>query len=232
MHNMYMLVHGRRQRHHAWMIAPHAPTLGNVAEHLRDDEIHVWQLAYQTTQGRAPLRHVLAAYLGIDADDVTLVVGEHGRPALAASHDPLLGFNWSHSGDHALIAIGRQVTPGIDLERRRERPRALEIARRYFNADESAALAALPAVDRSIAFLELWTAKEAVLKSLGHGIAFGLHRLSIASDGDRLTLQHLDGDDSRAWQLQRLAVDPALLAALAWRGDTRQIRLHTLASDA
>ena len=212
------------------MIAKHAQTLANLAECLRDDEIHVWHLPYQATQGRAPLRRVLAAYLGIDADTVALVDGEHGRPALASSHDQPLGFNWSHSGDHALIALGRHVVPGIDVERRRERPRALEIAQRYFSVDEAAALATLPAADRSDAFLELWTAKEAVLKALGRGIAFGLHRLSITSTADQLILRQLEDDDIHAWQLQRLAVDTTLLAALAWRGDARQIRLGTLAS--
>lgn len=214
------------------MTAPPAQTLANVAEHLRDDEIHVWLLAYRHAQGRAPLRRVLAAYLGIDVGGVALVDGEHGRPELAGHLvDRSLGFNWSHSADHALIAVGRQIVPGIDLERLRPRPRALEIAQRYFSAGEAAALATLPAADRSTAFLELWTAKEAVLKALGRGIGFGLHRLSIASDGDRLTLQQFDGNDSRAWQLQRLAVGPALLAALAWHGGPRKIRLHTLASD-
>jgi len=212
------------------MIAASAQTLANVAEHLRDDEIHVWHLGYRREQGRAPLRRVLAAYLGIDADVVDLVDGEYGRPALATGHDQSLGFNWSHSGEQALIAIGRHVMPGIDVEHRRERPRALEIAQRYFSGDEAATLAALPAADRSNAFLELWTAKEAVLKALGRGIAFGLHRLSIASTRNQLTLLQLEDDNIHAWQLQRLAIDPALLAALAWRGDARQIRLGTLVS--
>jgi 4'-phosphopantetheinyl transferase len=212
------------------MIAPPAPTLANVAEHLRDDEIHVWRLAYRHAQGRAPLRRVLAAYLGVDADDVALVEGEHGRPELPAGRNRSIGFNWSHCADHALIAIGRHVVPGIDLERLRPRPRALEIARRYFSADEATALTELPEAQRSSAFLELWTAKEAVLKAMGRGLAFGLHRLSIARDGDQLMLLHLDGDDTRAWQLRRLPVDSALLGALAWRGGPRQIRLYTLAS--
>ncbi|GAB2540283.1 4'-phosphopantetheinyl transferase family protein [Rhodanobacter koreensis] len=213
------------------MIASHAQTLANVAEHLRDDEIHVWHLAYRHAQGRAPLRQVLAAYLGTEADAVALIDGEHGRPAFAAAHDSPIGFNWSHSGDHALIAIGRHVVPGIDLEHVRPRPRALDIARRYFSADEATALASLPTEDRSVAFLELWTAKEAVLKALGRGLAFGLHRLSIASNDAHLSLQQLEGEDAQAWQLQRLAVDATLLAALAWRGTARQIRLHRLASN-
>lgn len=213
------------------MIALHAPTLANVAEHLRDDEIHVWQLAYRHFLGRAPLRRVLAAYMDIAPAAVVLVDGEHGRPTLATGHRSTIGFNWSHSGEHALIAIGRHIAPGIDLEQRRERPRALEIARRYFSADEAAALASLPPAQRSAAFLELWTAKEAVLKALGRGLAFGLHRLSIANAGAQLSLRHFEGEDIHAWQLQRVALDASLLAALAWRGAARQVHLHRLASD-
>ena len=212
------------------MTATHLQTLANVAEHLLDDEIHVWQLDYLPQRGREPLRRVLGAYLGVDADCVTLTSGEHGRPALDCGHDPSLGFNWTHSANRALIAIGRRITPGIDLEQLRPRPRALEIAQRYFSADETAALAALPAAQRHAAFLELWTAKEAVLKALGRGIAFGLDRLSIASTADQLLLQRLEGDDAAAWQLQRLALDSSQIAALAWRGGARRIRLGTLAS--
>jgi 4'-phosphopantetheinyl transferase len=213
------------------MTAAPASTLANVAEHLRDDEIHVWRLDYRPSCGRAPLRAVLAAYLGIAAAQVALTDGEYGRPGLAAGLDPSLGFNWSHSGAHALVAVGRHVTPGIDLECLRPRARALEIAERYFSAEEAAALAALPEAERSAAFLELWTAKEAVVKALGRGLAFGLDRLSIASAANRLRLQRLEGDDAGAWQLQRLELDRHLIGTLAWRGGKRRIRLATLASD-
>jgi 4'-phosphopantetheinyl transferase len=214
------------------MIAMHTSPckLANAAAHLHDDEIHVWYLAYRREQGRKPLRMLLGAYLGIEAKAVVLVDGEHGRPQLGSAHDPSLGFNWSHSGDHALIAMGRHVTPGIDLERLRNRPRALAIARRFFGNEESATLTALPAEARSAAFLELWTAKEAVLKAIGRGLAFGLDRLSITSGPAGLELVGLDGDDPRAWQLQRLSIDQLHVGALAWRGSVRKIQLRTLAS--
>lgn len=212
------------------MIATHALTLAKLAEHLGDDEIHVWRLDYQPQRRRGPLREVLAAYLGVNSEQVVLTHGEYGRPALAESLDQSLGFNWSHTGNHALIAVGRHVAPGVDVERLRARPRAMEIATRYFSRDEAAALAVLPADVRAAAFLELWTAKEAVLKALGRGLAFGLDRLSVMHEGGRPTLQRLDGHDVEAWQLQRLPVDDALVAALAWRGGERRIRLGTLAS--
>lgn len=206
-------------------------TLANVAEGLRDDEIHVWHLGYRPKNGRKPLCKVLSAYLGLKPADVFLAEGEHGRPVLAPGHEQPLGFNWSHSGEHALIAVGRHISPGVDIERHQDRPRALEIARRYFTKEESSALSALSADQRSLAFLELWTAKEAVLKALGRGIAFGLHRLSISSGSGALDLQQLEGDDVGAWQLQRLEPGPSLIAALAWRGGPRRIRQASLAID-
>lgn len=213
------------------MIVTPVETLAKLADGLRDDEIHVWHVHYARQQGRAPLRRVLAAYLGVHDHDVKLTEGAHGRPTLAPSLDASLGFNWSHSGQHALIAIGRHVTPGVDVERQRQRPRALEIAQRYFTREESDALAALPAEQRHAAFLELWTAKEAVLKAIGRGIAFGLDRLNIVGDADVIALDRLDGDDVREWQLRRLRFEPALLGALAWRGEAKQVRCGFLAFD-
>ena len=212
------------------MPVTHAALPANLAERLPDNEIHVWQLAYRTEQRRAPLHALLAAYLGIEPQRLRLVDDAHGRPALGAAHGHTLGFNWSHSGPHALVAIGRHVAPGIDVELQRARPRALEIARRFFSAEEADALAALPPDQRSAAFLDLWTAKEAVLKALGRGLAFGLHRLSIARTAEGLALRRLEHDDVSAWQLRPLVLDAALVAALAWRGGARQIRHFRLAS--
>ncbi|OOG60808.1 4-phosphopantetheinyl transferase [Rhodanobacter sp. B05] len=212
------------------MIAAHPGNLIDAAARLDDDAIQVWYLDYRPAQGRQPLRLTLAAYLGIDADAVTLVEGEHGRPRLDPAHGSSLDFNWSHSGEHALIAVARGISPGIDIERRRPRPRALPIARRFFGNDEADALAALPEEARDAAFLEIWTAKEAILKAHGRGIGYGLQRLRILSTRAQLRLLRFDDDDVDAWQLQRLAIAPDLVGALAWRGAPRTIQLEVLAS--
>ncbi len=211
-------------------IAARARSLTEAAAGLDDGAIHVWSLDYRSAQRRQPLLRTLAAYLGISADEVTLAEGAHGRPQLQSPHDSTLDFNWSHSGDHALIAVARGIAPGIDLERRRPQPRALPIARRFFDSDEAESLAALADDARAAAFLELWTAKEAVLKAHGHGISYGLRRLRILSTPERLRLERFDGEDTAAWQLQRLAVAPGLIAALAWRGPPRAIEMGSLAS--
>lgn len=203
--------------------------VADVARTLADDAVHVWQLDYQRQQRRAPLIAVLAAYLNIEATGVSLIAGEFGRPALDPRHGSTLDFNWSHSGSQALVAIARDLAPGIDIERVRARPRALLIAERYFCAEETAMLAALTEAQRPRAFLELWTAKEAVLKALGRGIAFGLNRVSVAGAAEQLTLRRLDGEDTHRWQLQRVDAGAGYIAALAWRGGPRSVRLGTLA---
>lgn len=200
-----------------------------VAEHLREDEIHVWRMAYDHHRGRAPFQAILAAYLGLAADEVALEAGEFGRPRLAGANAGALHFNWSHSGDQALCAVARGVEPGVDLERLRPRPRALEIAQRYFSHEETAALAALAPERRDAAFLQLWTAKEAVLKATGRGLAFGLHRLGIADEEERLALRFLDGELPAQWQLHRLALDDQHVGSIAWRGGPRMLALRTLA---
>jgi 4'-phosphopantetheinyl transferase len=199
----------------------------DLAERLRDDEVHVWRLPYAPTDGRAPLLGLLGAYLGCSAGSLQLVSGEHGRPALAEAS---IDFNWSHSGAIAFAAVARGVAPGIDVERLRPRPRALALARRYFTPAEFAGLSALAPDRRDLAFLRLWTAKEAVLKALGRGLAFGLHRLDIEYSDDAPRLRALDGCDPAHWQLHALPTGTDCVATLAWRGEGRRVRLGSLAA--
>jgi 4'-phosphopantetheinyl transferase len=202
-----------------------------IAARLDEHALHVWRLRYDPRRGRAPLRELLGAYLGLTGDAVELVAGTHGRPQLAGRAAGRLDFNWTHSGDCALVALGRGVAPGVDVERRRARPRGLDIARRYFAPDEAHWLAAQPPERRDEAFLALWTAKEAVLKALGRGLAFGMHRLTIGPETDGMRLLRLEDDEVSAWQLRSLEVDRDHVATLAWRGTPRLVSQWVLAGD-
>ncbi len=199
-----------------------ADSLAKVAERLGPDEVHVWLLPLME-RGREPLRQILAAYLHRPPSEVRLIAGPHGRPALAGTLAGAIDFNWSHSAGHALVALARGIAPGIDLEC--DRPlRALALARRYFTADEAAWLARQPEARQTAAFLDLWTAKEAVLKALGRGLGFGLDRLTITCEATGPRLRRLEGDDPDAWQLHALQLGEGLHATLAWRGGPRRIR--------
>jgi 4'-phosphopantetheinyl transferase len=205
--------------------------VADIADDLGKDQVHVWRLRYNRERRREPLHSLLSAYLGVPAVDVVLVEGEHGRPELAKPWNRLLQFNWSHSGDTALIAVARGCAPGIDVEQLRPRPRSLELARRFFHPNETAFLTALDASRRERAFLQLWTAKEAVLKAMGRGIAFGLDRLQLAVSPALPRLLWLDGDDASQWQLCSLDLGEGYVASVAWRGQDRTVTCWTLAED-
>jgi 4'-phosphopantetheinyl transferase len=203
--------------------------VAGIAAGLGKDQIHVWRLRYLRAWRRAPLRALLGVYLGLPAEAVELIEAEHGRPELIQPWGQWLQFNWSHSGDAALIAVARGCAPGIDIERLRNRPHAMEIAARFFHPAETAALAHIDQAGRSQAFLALWTGKEAVLKATGRGIAFGLHRLQLATPPAAPRVLWLEGDEAAQWQLHPLAVGSDHVASLAWRGAARAIEVHTLA---
>ncbi|WP_233840280.1 4'-phosphopantetheinyl transferase superfamily protein [Dyella sp. 2HG41-7] len=206
--------------------------VADMAAALDGDTIHVWQLRYERTQRREPLRALLGAYLGLSADAVAFVEGEHGRPELAEPWNRHLQFNWSHSGDIALVALARGIVPGIDVERLRPRAHAMEIAERFFHPDETSALTALDDAQRDQGFLQLWTGKEAVLKAMGRGIAFGLDRLRLTVSPATPQLIWLDGDDATQWQLQPISLNAGYVACVAWRGPAQAIVMGTLADSA
>lgn len=207
------------------MSEPNRPSVAKLAEPLRDDEVHVWSCHYRHGAGRDRLLSLLAAYLGLSVERVTLAEEEHGRPVLIGESVGQLRFNWSHSGDRALIALARSVQPGIDLEQEGRRRRdELTLANRFFAPQEAAALATLAEADRPRAFLQLWTAKEALLKAHGRGLAFGLDRVVLAIENGSPRLASFDGEHLPSWQLQTLPVAAPWVAAVAWRGAPLRVR--------
>jgi phosphopantetheine--protein transferase-like protein len=83
------------------------------------------------------------------------------------------------------------------MEKSGRRANFLTVAKRFFTSDEVLSIEALGA-SAGACFLELWTAKEAVLKLEGTGISGGLERARILSkteadlDGRRVCLHSLE----------------------------------------
>lgn len=176
-----------------------------------------WRDHARGTPAEPLVRHWLAGELGVAPAAIALRRDAHGRPRLDGA---LRAFDvsWSHSGEGLLIALGEGVDVGADLERARLRPRALELAERFFHADEYAWLRDLPEPDRNEAFLRLWCAKEAVVKAHGRGIAFGLDKFGLAESGGLLGMAEPHAELGGPWSLHEWAPRPGYRAALAWRG--------------
>ena len=203
---------------------------------LAADGVHLWLLPLAagagpavalaaTAQANAFLRDVVGRYVGRALVDGDFVRGEHGKPALRDA--ARLRFNLTHCAGAALVAIADGVEVGVDVEATggRARPYAA-LARRYFRGTEADWIAAQPAASVQSAFVALWTAKEAVLKATGRGIAFGLERLEFATGAGGVgPLVAIDAPaaPADAWQVHAFAPLPGLAGAVAWRGAPRRL---------
>lgn len=166
----------------------------------------------------ATVRAWLAEQLDCDPELLPLQRSARGRPHMAPplSH---IDVSWSHSGERLLMAWGQHVDVGVDVERIRLRPRALELSQRFFTAAETQWLAERAAGEREEAFIRLWCAKEAVLKAHGYGLAFGLDRLAFADTREGLSLVECDAELGTVedWSLIEFVPAVGYRAALAWR---------------
>lgn len=115
---------------------------------------------------RAATRRLLGRSLGVDPRGLVIIEGAHGKPALANRE---IEFNVSHSGDLVALAFANTTPVGIDVERRRTMRNPIALAQRFFSPDELAFVTAAGDVDD--AFFSVWTAKEAIVKASGRGIA-------------------------------------------------------------
>jgi 4'-phosphopantetheinyl transferase len=162
------------------------------------------------------------------ANTATVLDGPFGRLARVR-------LQFSHSGGALIVGIARGQELGVDVETlRRNRP-VVELAGRFFAADEASALTRLDEAHRQIAFLRLWSCKEAVVKALGIGMSFGLARvqfgIDLAGEPVELSVIHASAGTVKDWHVVRLAPTGAHVGALAWRGPARRVRAFVAAAD-
>ncbi len=156
---------------------------------------------------------------GIVERDV--VVGEHGKPYLPGGP----AFNLSHSnGAVALALCTDEVELGVDIEAPWRSTDFDAVAKRFFASAERLALQQYPEEARRVRFFELWTLKEAVLKSTGKGLHTPLSSVVFRDDGARWHLDHgLDGAWSlRTWTLKtgHLLSAAVPVGQVVWDGPT------------
>ncbi|HEX7140823.1 MAG TPA: 4'-phosphopantetheinyl transferase superfamily protein [Vicinamibacterales bacterium] len=119
------------------------------------------------------LRNVLAELTGRPPSSLRFGRTEHGKPFLLESD---LHFSLSHSHDFIAIAVAHAPV-GIDVERIRPEVETSEIASRYFRPDEVQWIANQR--QRDLAFFQLWTLKEAIIKADGRGLSLPLDEVCV-----------------------------------------------------
>ncbi len=163
-------------------------------ERARADRFHFELHRRRYIAAHAQVRRLLGHRLGLPPADVVITRTPLGKPVLG-SPEPVdlelnppaaLHFNLSHCDDLGWLALA-PVPVGIDVERVRELEDLLPLIQSHCTADEIDTLITLPQAERAVAFLRIWTRKEAVLKAWGTGIGeIELHTLHVGLSNERV----------------------------------------------
>ena len=132
-------------------------------EHLRARRLVKKEDALHFAAARAGLRMILGEAVGECPRDLNFQLSPSGKPRLANHGD--MHFNLSHSGGHAVLALGRQEPVGIDIERIRDLASGIEF--QFLSSAETSRLARVCAGARMGFLVGCWAAKEAVIKLYG-----------------------------------------------------------------
>lgn len=171
------------------------------------------------------LRSILACYLQCNPEELRFNTNKYGKPT-AESYK--LEFNLSHSGDYVLIAVAQEHKVGIDVERIRSDMEFESIANRFFSPNETAELTSLPPEQKTMAFFNCWTRKEAYIKAQGLGLSLPLDGFDVSLSPNEpaiLRATRPDAKEVSRWTLFSLEVAPHYAAALAVEGRDLNLRL-------
>ena len=182
-----------------------------AARFLRQDD----RLRYEQTCARR--RFLLASRLGIPPGDVDIVVGPHGKPALAPGSPVDLRFNTSHCEEFAVLALAVGCEVGVDIEAVRPAGDLDAIAVKVFSDAERSAYLGLEASGRPLAFYQGWTRKEAFTKAVGRGLTLPLDGFDMSLGPDepaRILRVGTTPGDRCGWRLWSFVPAPGLVGAL------------------
>lgn len=172
------------------------------------------------------MRHVLAAYTGIEPAKLEFFAGEFGKPRL----DNDVKFNLSHSHGRALLAVTGAREIGADIEQSNPGKDLLSIAANYFFGPEFEAIRDAGEAGRTEAFFRYWTAKEAVLKGHGTGLGLPLDAFHVRFD-ERFETAHVQSLDENlleaGWFVRCLRCEAGWQAAVAARTDSWHVKVMT-----
>jgi 4'-phosphopantetheinyl transferase len=113
------------------------------------------------------------------------------------------------------LAFARDHDPGIDIELERGLPRAVDLARRFLSAEEAEWIAGLEPAGQASAFLRQWTAREALVKAQGCGLAGALAELAIDASAPIIRRLPPGWPSPERWRLIRLPLPEGLVGHLA-----------------
>ncbi len=174
---------------------------------------------------RLALRKILSRYFCQRAEKLVFRSNENGKPWVVNDREISISwkFNFSHSGDIAMLALVRDHEVGIDVEYScKPLPDLYEVLEVVCSRMEFEQFCGLPESRHQEVFYKIWTTKEAYLKALGTGLSRepDTVHLKIGRTGDDVELI-FDNSEKIGWQFISFVPRQDYLTTLALRSDSK-----------
>ena len=208
-----------------WQYPLHTTFAGATAllsedERTRANRFHFARHQRRFSVAHAILRLILSRYLKIAPQELVFTYNLQGKPALL--NDTSLQFNLSHSGELALLAVGKGHSVGVDLEFFSARPYE-GIGESLFSPLENQTLNQLNPMLKPLAFFHIWAQKEALIKACGLGLTYPTQTFDVPT----LPPTHQEIFDSlheKNWKMASFMPTAACCAAVCYHPLIDEIR--------
>ncbi len=158
---------------------------------------------------RAQVRQCLGAHTGLPARELVWRATPEGKPFLDGTR---LHFNLTHTDRYGVLAVSRDGPVGVDLEALRRGDELIGCEQAFCHPEEIAEVEEQPDSEKGRRLIDIWTAKEAVLKCLGTGFTHPPTAVRIFADRARGTLDEFAGLRIHRPEIQHLAAYSFALA--------------------
>ena len=193
---------------------PNLLRLLSIEERERAERFRVQGAGQRFVAARAMLRLILGRLSGVEPNRLTFAYGDHGKPRLTSG---LPHFSLTHSGDTIVVAAAADEL-GVDVEERRQLANAARLARRICTPSELETLRSAPAKDFGTLLLGFWTAKEAVLKTLGTGISGGMQSVEVEVHSESPSMAARVRGETADWTVLPVSLPVDAVCTVAARG--------------
>jgi 4'-phosphopantetheinyl transferase len=194
------------------------------AERQKEQRFHFTRDRHCYVVTRALQRTVLSRYASIEPERWLFSLNSYGKPeisnAYSAPHS--ISFNLSHTDGLIVMGVTDGAALGVDTENVHARRAPIDIADRFFAADEVATIQQLPIEQQNERFFSYWTLKEAYIKACATGLSIPLDKFSIDLSVDRqidISFWPPLTDHRDNWQLKQFWLSMDHLAAVCIKRD-------------
>jgi 4'-phosphopantetheinyl transferase len=193
----------------------------NEEERARMERMRLGISRHEFVVGRAMLRMVAGAATACGPREVTIGVGEHGKPRVEG-----VEFSVAHSHGLVLLAMCREAALGVDVEWVEREIESLEIARSTFAPGEVKRIEqAAEGAERAQTFFAVWTRKEAIVKAHGQGLTIPLESFEAPEGEEEQAVELVVKGDARKLWVRGIEVGEGFAGALAAAAEGLKLKM-------